>query len=151
MEQQTERMEEKKKLISNFELMAKANAKKKMRLIIAGSRTIQDYGIVAQLIRNYLAIYVPINLVIIQGEAKGVDKLAKAFAIDNDIKWKSYPANWGKHGKSAGPKRNRKMAKKATHLLAIWDGESRGTNDMVKAGKEYNLHIRLITYKISDL
>lgn len=136
--------------LSNFQLMANAK-KKKVILIVAGSRDITDYGIVAQCIRNYLAEYAPEKLVIIQGEVKGVDKLAKAFAIDNKIKWKAYPAAWGKHGKGAGPIRNRKMAKKATHLLAIWNGYSRGTEDMIECAIENNLPTRIITYKIEDL
>jgi hypothetical protein len=39
----------------------------------------------------------------------------------------------GKHGRSAGPKRNRKMAEYSDALLLIWDGESPGSSSMKKA------------------
>lgn len=44
---------------------------------------------------------------------------------------KQFPADWKKHKRAAGPIRNREMAEYATHLLAFWDGSSRGTADMI--------------------
>lgn len=42
---------------------------------------------------------------------------------------KFYP-DWGKHGKAAGPIRNKQMAEYADALLLIWDGESKGSKNM---------------------
>ena len=39
--------------------------------------------------------------------------------------------DWNKHGKAAGPIRNRQMAEYADCLIAVWDGKSRGTKNMI--------------------
>ena len=57
-----------------------------------------------------------------------------------------FPADWDKHGKSAGYKRNLEMAENADALIAFWDGESRGTKHMIDIAKEKNLLTRIIRY-----
>jgi len=42
-----------------------------------------------------------------------------------------FPANWAKHGRSAGMIRNDEIAKYADRCVAFWDGESRGTSDVI--------------------
>lgn len=37
-----------------------------------------------------------------------------------------------KHGRAAGPIRNQQMAERADALVAVWDGASRGTGDMLR-------------------
>ncbi len=50
-----------------------------------------------------------------------------------------YPADWDKHGKPAGYIRNAEMADKAEALLALWDGQSRGTLHMINLAKKKGL------------
>ena len=38
---------------------------------------------------------------------------------------------WNRYGRKAGILRNRKMAKYADALIAVWDGLSRGTANMI--------------------
>ncbi len=45
---------------------------------------------------------------------------------------KEFPPDWEKHGKAAGPIRNKEMAEYADALLLIWDGKSRGSASMKK-------------------
>jgi len=59
------------------------------------------------------------------------DGLAEEWARENGIPIKRFPADWDKHGKAAGPIRNRAMAEYADALLAVWDGESKGTANMI--------------------
>lgn len=42
-----------------------------------------------------------------------------------------HPEDWKKYGKRAGMVRNAEMAEIADELVAIWDGESRGTAAMI--------------------
>lgn len=44
-----------------------------------------------------------------------------------------FSADWEKHGKAAGPIRNRDMLKSGADLVIAFrmDGESRGTDDMI--------------------
>lgn len=64
-------------------------------------------------------------------------------------KMKVFPADWNKYGKKAGPIRNKKMANYAEALLAIWDGKSCGTKNMIQQAKENNL--RIYVHRIDEI
>lgn len=68
---------------------------------------------------------------IISGGARGPDRMAERYARENHIKFTEYPADWNKHGKAAGYIRNAQMADNCDILLSFWDGESRGTANMI--------------------
>ena len=51
------------------------------------------------------------------------------------------PAKWDKHGNSAGMIRNSQMADYADGLIALWDGESRGTKNMIETASKNGLCI----------
>jgi hypothetical protein len=70
---------------------------------------------------------------IVSGGAKGVDASAEWFAEVGKRPFKLFPADWDKHGKSAGPLRNREMAQYGDALLLIWDGKSPGSANMKAA------------------
>jgi predicted Rossmann fold nucleotide-binding protein DprA/Smf involved in DNA uptake len=68
---------------------------------------------------------------IVSGGATGVDTWAMHLATDQGIPVKVLHADWNKHGRAAGPIRNRQMLDYAEALIAVWDGKSRGTANMV--------------------
>lgn len=111
-----------------------------MKVIIAGSRDYHNYETVCQAIANS---NFPID-VILSGGASGVDELGAKYALENDIPLETYPALWHEHGKAAGPIRNRKMAENADALIAIWDGQSKGTKNMIETAMHYNLVIHVL-------
>lgn len=113
-----------------------------MRTIVAGSRTVTDYDLVASTI---VEATWPIT-VIISGGARGVDELGEAYAYLHKIPLEVFNANWNKYGRAAGHMRNEEMAKNADALIAIWDGESRGTANMIETAKKYklNLYVRQV-------
>lgn len=55
-------------------------------------------------------------------------------------------ADWGRFGRAAGSYRNAEMAEYADAAIILWDGESRGTLDMIdkmrRAGKPCEIWIR---------
>ena len=116
-----------------------------MRVIIAGSRNINDYNIVQEAIQKS---GFKISTVV-SGGAKGVDKLGEKYALDNNLKIDQYIPDWRPNGKdvdrSAGYKRNIEMAKNADALIAIWDGESRGTKHMIIEGTKIGLNVYVHT------
>lgn len=65
--------------------------------------------------------------------------MSRSSPIGRDIPVKRFPADWDRHGRAAGPIRNCQMAQYADALIAIWDGKSRGTKNMIdemnKCGK----------------
>ena len=57
-----------------------------------------------------------------------------------------YPADWKKFGKSAGFRRNEKMAEIADMLIAFWNGESHGTKHMIDICKEKGIETIVVNY-----
>lgn len=117
-----------------------------MRIIIAGSREYNNYEEAAKLIDKFIKDVNSSNVVIVSGGAKGADKIGEEYAARNDLDCVVYKANWGKYGKQAGIIRNGEMAKNADCLLAFWDGESRGTYNMINTAKKRKLKVRVFNY-----
>lgn len=86
------------------------------------------------------------TLVILCGEARGADTLGKTWAKRMGHKVLSFPAEWDKLGKAAGHVRNEHMAQQADVLVAFWDGESRGTEDMIRRGLSHGLEVHVYRY-----
>ncbi len=119
-----------------------------IRVIIAGSRTFNDYPFLESKL-DFLfskAIERGEEIIIISGKAKGADSLGERYALDRGFSVEEYPAEWERYGKSAGYRRNVQMAEVATHLVAFWDGQCRGTKHMIDIANERNLIVRVITY-----
>lgn len=98
-----------------------------MKVIIAGSRegfTLED------VYKAWDQSDIPISEVV-SGTARGVDRFGEDFAAKEGIAVKQFPADWDKHGKSAGYRRNSDMADYADALIALWDGKSKGTKHMI--------------------
>lgn len=108
-----------------------------MKVIIAGSRDFNDYRVLTKAImKSGLKIEE-----VVCGMARGVDLLGKQWADQRGIYVKEFPADWNAHGRRAGPIRNAEMAKYADALIAIWDGESKGTANMISQARLKNLKV----------
>lgn len=107
-----------------------------MKLVVSGSRSINDYEFVKNAILDVVSTYSITKL--LHGAARGVDILADKAAKELGIEVEKYPAEWKKYGRSAGLRRNRVMAEKADLLLAIWDGFSPGTSGMIQVMRTLN-------------
>lgn len=115
-----------------------------MRVIVAGGRDFMDYAKMVGSLDKILSSVVVECLV--SGGARGADALGERYAADRGHCVVRYPADWGLHGKSAGPVRNRLMAANADALVAFWDGKSRGTADMISVAREMGLRVRVVRY-----
>jgi hypothetical protein len=118
-----------------------------MRLIVAGSRDVEDYELVSNTIHSFLAKENNGSLpdVVLSGTARGADRLGERWANDNGVSVKFYPADWGKYAKRAGYLRNQQMAENADALVAIWDGQSRGTMHMIHIAEKMGLKVYVCT------
>lgn len=106
-----------------------------MKTIIAGSRSITDYNILLQIMKE-----IDFNITeIVSGTAKGADSLGERYAIENNIPLKKFPADWNKWGKVAGRIRNGQMNMYSDALILLWDGKSRGSKHMLEIAKERGL------------
>jgi len=117
-----------------------------MKVIIAGSREIKDIQIVLEAIKQS-GFTNDITQVISGKCKKGVDTLGEKFAELAGLPVKPFPADWNKYGRGAGFVRNLEMADYADALIAVWDGESHGTKDMIDRAKAKGLkvYIHLVT------
>ncbi len=118
------------------------------RVIIAGTRDFKDY----ELLKSYCDYMLSRKaqsgeeIVIISGGATGADTLGEQYAKERGYSLQQFPAQWEKYGKRAGPMRNKEMAENADALIAYWNGESRGTKNMIEEAKKRGLIVAIKYY-----
>lgn len=86
------------------------------------------------------------NPVIIQGGCPtGIDSLARKVAEKHSIHLETFPANWKKHGRAAGPIRNQAMADAGADLCLAFPsaGRSAGTWDMIRRAVAAGIETRI--------
>ena len=115
-----------------------------MKVIVAGSRNIKCKDLI---FKELDAMRDKIDEVVC-GEATGVDTIGKEWAIKNEIAVKSFPAEWDKYGRMAGPIRNMDMGDYADYLIAFWDGQSVGTKHMFTYMQQINKHGKVVLVKV---
>lgn len=107
-----------------------------MKVAVIGSRglTIDDLG-----------KYLPEDTTeIISGGAKGIDTVARNYALAHGIKLTEYE----KYGKAAPLKRNIIIIENADIVLAFWDGKSRGTKFVIdECRAKDNISLRVYAIK----
>jgi len=108
-----------------------------MRVLVCGGR---DYQNRAEVDRVFGCLAGGIDIVI-HGHASGADTLVDEWCRAHDIPRAVFPALWSKHGKAAGPMRNKKMLDegKPDYVVAFPGG--RGTADMVYRAKQANIPV----------
>lgn len=104
-----------------------------MKVIIAGSRNIINSQTVSEAYFDWCPF---IATEIVSGGARGVDQIGESIGHFLEIPVTIFKADWDKYGKSAGYIRNVQMAQYADALLAVWDGQSKGTAHMIEAMKK---------------
>ena len=108
-----------------------------VRLLICGDRNWSSGDAIREIIKQYNPS------VIIEGEARGADTLARLAGETLGIEVLRFPADWDKYGKAAGPIRNSQMLKEGNPDVVVGFhykiNDSKGTRDMLtrakKAGK----------------
>ena len=105
------------------------------KVIVAGGRDFNNYKGLSDSL-DYLLKNINDDIQIVCGMARGADRLGERYAKEHGYQVIYFPADWDLDGKSAGFKRNVKMAEYADALVAFWDGESKGTKHMIETAKE---------------
>ena len=114
------------------------------RIVIAGCRNYNNFEEAKVFIDECLKEFKEnFTIIIISGCCSGADKIGEKYAEENGFKIERYPAEWQKYGRSAGPKRNRKMAEISDFIICFWDGQSRGTKSMIEFAKKFNKQIKI--------
>jgi hypothetical protein len=113
-----------------------------MKVIIAGGRDFHEYATVVKAVElSGFRI-----TTVVSGGAKGADALGERYADEMNLALNVYEADWVKNGRAAGPIRNRLMAENAEALIALWDGKSRGTKNMIETATKKGLLVYVMNY-----
>lgn len=89
------------------------------------------------------------DIQIVSGTADGADQLGEYYAHMRGLEIKRFPADWKKHGKSAGPIRNIEMGEYADMLVAFINNNSKGSTHMLKYMK--SVHKPYIALHFKDM
>lgn len=117
------------------------------RVIVAGSRNLDDYALVCKTLDPIFAPLPKDDTVILSGTARGADTLGERYASEHGYTVVRYPADWDTHGRRAGIIRNEQMALDATHLVAFWDSISKGTRHMIAAASGRGIDVWVIRFE----
>ena len=119
------------------------NEKKHISIAVVGSRGFNDYDFLKKSINKIIKDkYIK---QFISGGAKGADKLAEKYALENKYPIKLITPDWRK-GNQAGLERNTKIIEQSDIVIAFWDGISKGTHNTINKTKEMNKLLYLFRY-----
>lgn len=121
-----------------------------MKVLICGDRNWTDRGI----IRSWIAKLQDWGYTtVIEGEARGADKIAGEEASNAGMEVISVPANWEKFGRAAGIIRNRAMLDMNPDLVLAFHSDlsaSKGTADTVREARRRNMSVIVETGKLNQ-
>lgn len=106
-------------------------------------RTLDKLSILRSKYYNPDDNWLPSDIEIINGAAKGVDAVSTDWAIVNWCRFREYPADWDRYKKAAGPIRNSEMLKKEKPdlVIAFPLPDSIGTYDMIRKAKAAKIEV----------
>lgn len=110
-----------------------------MKVLVCGGRYFFDAKAVYAYLDKLLATRGVTE--VIHGGSNGADKLAGMWAYDNMIHCVVYPAEWDKHGKSAGYVRNSQMLNDGKPDLVVAFPGGKGTAMMVKIARAAHVEV----------
>ena len=123
---------------------SKSEKPPKIYVIVAGCRWFNVSEFVFAKLDRLLKNRCREDCVIVSGLAKGPDSIAIEWAKARGFDWLEFPADWDASPRGAGYIRNGEMAKIGTHLIALWDFRSKGTEDMIKRATKKDMHVVIV-------
>jgi len=116
------------------------------KVIVAGSRDFNDYGLLERELINFLRGRKPSEVEIVSGGARGADRLGERFAKEKKCRLALFKADWDKYGKSAGYRRNVEMAEYSNACVVFWDSVSKGSKHMIDIAEKKGLDLEIVRY-----
>ena len=113
---------------------ARYDASKTLQMLAAAQRR-QTYAVLDS-IHEQGAIDVVIN-----GDAKGADRLSSQWAGERDVEIVRFPADWGTHGRAAGPIRNEEMLRVGRPDIVVAFPGGHGTANMIGQALDANVEV----------
>lgn len=110
-----------------------------LRVLVCGGRDYADREhvyLVLDLLHRRVGV-----AVLIQGEARGADTLAREWAEARGVPVLPFPADWTRHGRFAGPRRNQRMLDEGRPGLVLAFPGGRGTMDMTRRARRAGVRV----------
>jgi hypothetical protein len=115
-------------------------------ILVTGAREWTD----VKTVKNVLRKYKDKDCVLIHGDCDGLDKIAGMVGKKLGFDVRSFPANWEKYGRAAGPIRNKEMINELLKyesrvMFAFHDciEQSRGTKNCVTQAKKLGIECEI--------
>lgn len=112
-----------------------------MRLAIIGSRSFDDYALMAKELNSIHKIEL-----IVSGGARGADSLAEKYAREKKIPTTIFKPDWNKYGRAAGMIRNKLIIESSDAVIAFWDGISPGTANSIQRARDAKKHVKIVYF-----
>jgi YspA, cpYpsA-related SLOG family len=113
-----------------------------MEMLVCGSRGRGDESDILTL-TELIRFFEP--EVVIEGCARGADRAAEIAAEAENVRVRHCPAQWERFGRRAGYLRNEEMlAYNPDICIALWDGESKGTKNMMDLCRAKGIEVLVI-------
>jgi len=113
-----------------------------MKIAVVGSRDFENY----ELVKSVLDLATKHGVLdeVVSGGARGADFLGKKYAIENNVPYKEFPAQWDIYGRGAGMIRNKLIVEYCDMLIAFWDGTSKGTKNAINLARKSGKRVFII-------
>ena len=110
-----------------------------LTVLVTGGRSFLDAAVVYSALTNLHTAHGVALLV--EGGARGADRLARQWAIDSGVPFRTFEADWVRHGKAAGSKRNGVMLSVSRPDIVVAFPGGTGTADMVRRALRAGVHV----------
>jgi YspA, cpYpsA-related SLOG family len=108
-------------------------------VLVCGGRDYADSEFITKVIK-YLRDKFG-TTIIVHGNARGADSLARDAARQLGMEDRPYSADWNKHGRAAGPIRNQQMLDNEEIDTVVAFPGGRGTADMIGRAKDQGINV----------
>ena len=88
---------------------------------------------------------------IISGAANGIDRMARAYALEHHIQLLEVLPDYERYGRRAPLMRNNSIIDDADYVIAIWDGRSPGTKYVIDRCRALQKPLRIIRVRARPL
>lgn len=112
-----------------------------MKVLVCGSRTWTDDIAIRLRLTN-----LPRGTTVLHGNARGADTIAATVAASLGLQVLSYPAQWDRHGRSAGYRRNVRMLNEKPDLVIAFQRDgSTGTQHVIDMARARGIPTEVYT------
>lgn len=129
----------------------------KLRILVCGGRHFENYEQLKNILFNVLKAkkITPNDVEIVSGHCPGADMLGERWAEENGASLRTFPADWIKYKKSAGPIRNKQMIDYITCfnerlVVAFVSSKSKGTKHTIRLAQKNGIPVIVTEYAIRD-